>query len=185
MPELCYTSRMHYSFAQNALTMHEWSRPTARRIASIARSLNKTPVLCYAGMSGVAMATALELALVQLPKPIVTQMAYVRKRGEKSHGHPIEKSTVADALFDTDTHFYIYVDDFVTHGGTFAWVDKRLKGRITHICVSSYGCLTTLETCYRKMYKTKATGERKFELIYERPRDDNLLRSKLGLDDTN
>jgi len=68
--------------------------------------------LCYTGMSGIALATSVCMAL--RPHAIVPKMFYVRKDTEKSHGR---KNEMTDRELPMQTLF-IFIDDFISKGDT-------------------------------------------------------------------
>ena len=79
-------------------------------------------MLVYAGMSGVACATALALACFQQTGEQV-EMAYVRKDGEYSHGSAVESEVEWNMRkgFDAARRYtLVFVDDFISSGKTAA-----------------------------------------------------------------
>lgn len=90
-------------------------------------------MLCYQGMSGVACATALMLALFR-QTGITVEMAYVRKDGEYSHGTDIEtemKSTHWTGCSGEQEYTVIFVDDFISSGRTANITLRKLAEKIT------------------------------------------------------
>jgi hypothetical protein len=79
----------HYSLAQKPAKLKAWANKVAN---SIKEEGIFNPVLVYTGMSGIAGATALSLALNDLN--IKHGMAYIRKEHEQSHGEAIEFDVV-------------------------------------------------------------------------------------------
>jgi hypothetical protein len=156
----------HYSFGLNAKPLRNWAKRTAKVVAAESRELSKTPVFCYSGMSGVSIATALQMAMGQFKDRFVEpEMVYVRKSDEKSHGKAIENSFCDSYNFNPTlyhtSHFFIFVDDFITHGDTFARVDFALKEMISHICVSEYdeSSLSTARTRANRFIKSLVSAK--------------------------
>lgn len=156
----------HYSFAQTPRKLYAWAKVAAHAVREEAKALKKTPVLCYCGMSGTAMATAVEMAMAfRAKEECELGMIYVRKKGEKSHGSPVETSAGKACSFDPETHFFIFVDDFVCHGGTFEYVERKVReyaGDITHLLLSSYVSQETPITCQNKL---KGKNARQLKLL--------------------
>lgn len=115
----------HYSNAQIPRLLSTWAWASAQMLA---RRYGKggtqygveSPVLVYTGMSGVASATALVLAMERLPKSLqfAYGMAYIRKEHEKSHGQPVEFEWVNTSRGLREAQAVVFVDDFICLGTT-------------------------------------------------------------------
>ena len=123
----------HYSLAQNTKMLKVWA---ARMSLSVLDRGIYQPVLVYSGMSGIAAATALSIALDNIG--VQFGMIYVRKENEKSHGHVTEYEIPEG--FDSCT--YIFVDDFICEGDTRNWCESKLDGEkfSYHSLQKKYGC---------------------------------------------
>ena len=118
----------HYSKAHEPRLLSDWAEIKA---GAIIAAFNATPVskrqpplLCYSGMSGIAHATALSIALYRVSPRFRFGMAYVRKSGEKSHGITVESRTQGDYT----KYKPIFVDDFIDTGKTFKRVKQMISG---------------------------------------------------------
>lgn len=112
----------HYSNAQNTKDLNVWAESSAHTLIRNCNKKDFHPVLCYSGMSGVALATALSLALQRLDPYFKFDMMYVRKPNEDSHGGNIE---VTVGLFSGNQHkkaVGVFIDDFIEEGKTFRYV---------------------------------------------------------------
>lgn len=109
----------HYSLAQNTKKMKLWA--TGMSLSIFDKEV-ENPVLVYSGMSGVAAATALSIALDNIG--VEFGMIYVRKENEESHGEKIEYE-IPDRF---NSRTYIFVDDFIASGETRDWCESRLAG---------------------------------------------------------
>jgi len=110
----------HYSLAQKPAALSKWAREIVK---SFEFNEIKDPVLVYRGMSGIACATALSLALQE--KKINCSMIYVRKPEEISHGNPIEfygEGCIANEYCSKElvsiSGTLVFVDDFIVEGAT-------------------------------------------------------------------
>jgi orotate phosphoribosyltransferase-like protein len=112
------------------MTLAHWAKGAAMRLHLKFHSdnvnLRRVPFLGYSGMSGIAYATALRLALHDLYPTFPVEMVYVRKTGEKSHGAALEFST---AFSYHANRAAVFVDDFIDSGATFKHVRKAFRAR--------------------------------------------------------
>lgn len=110
----------HYSIAHNPEILSSWSLKAARNIYETFSDKNISTVLIYSGMSGIALATAVQLAYYhEFKKPL--QMIYVRKENEISHGNPVEFEYIHRYEYnDRSECNLIFVDDFIDSGATLA-----------------------------------------------------------------
>lgn len=123
----------HYSDAHNPKKLKAWAEKTATVLLPIIQA-SPTPVMfCYRGMSGVAVTTALSLALQNLREKKVKgftkirfEFAYVRKPGVESHGLDVECSQGYSGLSYKNYRF-ILVDDFIESGDTMSAVLKKIR----------------------------------------------------------
>lgn len=116
----------HYGHAMRILELSDNAREMAEAFRSFMSERGNQPVaICYRGMSGVATATALMLAILRTESedhavlPLIT-MVYVRKEGEKSHGFEVEfsKQDRKLPLSCLEGMALIFVDDFIDSGDT-------------------------------------------------------------------
>lgn len=115
----------HYSRAQRAKDLTTWAANAAASLARQFAVVDGTPVLCYSGMSGVALATALEIELYNNHPSFKFDMAYVRKVGERSHGQGVEHNI--RGIFRAGEHIGVFVDDMIDSGDTLRHVNGSLK----------------------------------------------------------
>lgn len=110
----------HYSPSQDPQRLHTWCVAAATEIEV---TIPDTPViLCYSGMSGIGMATALMMELTR--RKVNVGMIYVRKEKEDSHGGRVEvENVVTDRM---DKAALIFVDDFISLGGTIRRVQQGI-----------------------------------------------------------
>lgn len=127
----------HYSCSLDALQLNMRATQLAASIAilTLGEKTGALPILLYTGMSGIAGATAIAMALWR-DHQIEPGMMYVRKENEVSHGSPIERSEFN--MFQRRTRrdgreyvedipcFVIFVDDFVGTGATVERCKKAL-----------------------------------------------------------
>jgi hypothetical protein len=104
----------HYSLAMTPDVLSDWANKCAMGVRKIVRRRKVRPVFCYAGMSGVAHATALSMAY-QRRYGAEFGMIYVRKPNEKTHGQDIEHSL---SPVRNHTAMLVFVDDLVDGGNT-------------------------------------------------------------------
>jgi len=125
---LCTTT--HYSNAQNSAELLTWSRKQAGRMMEFYQGSVYRPVFVYCGMSGVAAATALSLALSQYSFDFM--LCYVRKDGEQSHGNRLEVGGMLKNQYEEQA---VFCDDFIQKGKTLSHcVDTVCKfGVSTHV----------------------------------------------------
>ena len=116
---------MHYSHAQTPLALTKWSRAMAKVLTKHYNKGSVIPVFVYTGLSGIATATALMMALSAQKDGIVFGMMYVRKDGEDSHGQKIEVNMSENTNLDIHdikqydkNHEFVFVDDFICKGET-------------------------------------------------------------------
>ncbi len=122
----------HYSDAHNPRKLKAWAEKTANVLLPIIQGSPTPLMFCYRGMSGVAVTTALSLALQNLREKKVKgftkirfEFAYVRKPNEKSHGVDVECSRGYYGL--RRPHRYILVDDFIDSGSTMTSILKKIR----------------------------------------------------------
>lgn len=116
----------HYSRAQQPGPLMKWSLDAAQELVlmfSAGEYKDFYPVLVYTGMSGIATATALSLAIGD--ERLRFGMMYVRKEGEKSHGTGVETCNVETNL----PIKFIFCDDFISNGDTCIRVFEKLMSR--------------------------------------------------------
>lgn len=118
---------MHYSNAMKTESLTEWAECAARKISEDEDIKEYTPVLAYRGMSGIASATALSIALHGIG--IEFEMFYVRKEGEKSHGESYEMSFFPSA---NQRFLIIFVDDFIVTGDTYHGVIDKVNRALAY-----------------------------------------------------
>lgn len=107
----------HYSIAQNVGVLSSWSRDSARNIHRTFSHDDNITALIYSGMSGIALATAVQLAYYsEYEKKL--QMIYVRKENEFSHGNAVEFNFIPYESGNNTNHNLIFVDDFIDTGDT-------------------------------------------------------------------
>lgn len=102
----------HYSLAQEPPMLIAWAREAAEKLIA-ATPEGSAPILCYSGMSGVAHATALSVALYNRGHTNFG-MVYARKENEKSHGAPVEKCI----SHVEGNRVLVFVDDLIDTGAT-------------------------------------------------------------------
>lgn len=67
------------------------SKRATRAVRKLYKPLRgRVPIFCYTGLSGIGAATALSLEMYRRNKDRRFGLIYVRKKGEQSHGHPVE-----------------------------------------------------------------------------------------------
>lgn len=114
----------HYSLAHAPIALSNWAKNMARVLSKryYAKGATTYPVFVYRGMSGITSATALLIAISQLPKAkqFSYGVMYCRKYTENTNGNR-----------QCETHFHdhgdasransemIFVDDFVCSGESF------------------------------------------------------------------
>lgn len=112
----------HYTPTQNPMELASTASHLAAQVAHhFKRHNGYRPALCYRGMSGVAVATAVMLAL-WTDHRIRAGMCYIRKRGEDSHGQPVEND-----LPGAGNYVGCFVDDFVSGGATMGKVIEACR----------------------------------------------------------
>lgn len=113
----------HYSLAQRPAELYNWANDSAKKLVKGMESDFKglTPVLVYAGLSGISHATALSMVL---HKRTPHFMFYRRKKHERAHGNErwehnipspdwrLQEATNIEGLF------LVFVDDLVSSGIT-------------------------------------------------------------------
>ena len=114
----------HYSYALTPDMLGSWASRKADAFYKYHERRKEEikygrPVLCYTGLSGIALATALSLELVRKYPRFKFDMVNVRKPGDKNHGHAIE---CTNASLD-DGDYLVFVDDFIDEGKTL----RRMK----------------------------------------------------------
>lgn len=114
----------HYSNVQDARILSHRANLWAHSILQKLQRRRTFPVIVYSGMSGIGGATALSLAFNQIDPNFKFGMMYVRKDGEGSHGSYIEMQ--CDENRECKGYNYIFVDDFICTGATFAWCMTRV-----------------------------------------------------------
>ena len=129
----------HYSCAMEAESLYSFASSAAECLIAEAEK-NAVDIsaftLCYSGMSGIALATAIQYELY-LQTGIGIGMIYARKEGEKSHGLGLEFTGKADK------GFLVFVDDLISSGETMErvinTVMKYFNGsyRYSYICLGS------------------------------------------------
>jgi hypothetical protein len=130
----------HYSLAQKPIEMMTQAKLWASAIRKWSRKNGSAiPIFMYSGMSGVASATALALALHRGDRknksPFQFGMMYVRKKGEKSHGEPVEhdlKQHADDQSF-WDRAVPVFVDDFICSGDTGRFVVEECANKLERL----------------------------------------------------
>lgn len=123
----------HYAPSQDPETLLDWANKSAD---AIIRELDCHVVLCYGGLSGTSMATALMLALHMKKYKHPVGMAYVRKPDEKSHGREVESNNIP-----RDPNVlcaWIFVDEQICSGDTFKRVNKGLVEHLMDISLSHW-----------------------------------------------
>lgn len=114
----------HYSNALNPQMLSEWANRAAAFLVDQWSQHNRgreLPVLCYRGMSGIASATALSVALATNHPRFSFGMLYLRKSGEQSHGNCCHYNTIGEgsnADYTRKQWHFVFVDDFICDGGT-------------------------------------------------------------------
>lgn len=120
----------HYSLAlQPVLLLARadiWAKELIGKCKKGRAKQKKIPILCYSGMSGVAAATALALALHTLNPKFKFHMAYVRKKHEDSHGNSVEHDLEHQTDTDWDESFLVFVDDFICSGDSRRYVVEKV-----------------------------------------------------------
>lgn len=119
----------HYSSAQDVIGL---SRVAKKMVTAIKRIIKKNdtrkhPVLLYAGMSGIAAATAISLELYR--QKIKHSMIYVRKKGERSHGQKVEHNLTIKTI--EKNGFICFIDDFIDSGTTYGRCIAQARVRFT------------------------------------------------------
>lgn len=118
-----YVGTNHYSFAQETLQLISHANDAAEMIMKdFPENGDKIPVLCYSGMSGIAHATAISIALQMRNVPF--GMVYVRKRNERTNSeHSVE---VNIPLLNGKTGIMVFVDDFISSAKTMVYVFLKI-----------------------------------------------------------
>lgn len=114
----------HYSNVQDPRILSVRASTWAHSLLQRLKRRRLFPVLVYSGMSGIGGATALSLEFNRIDPEFKFGMMYVRKDGESSHGSFVEIQT--DLNREAKNYCYIFVDDFVCTGATFAWCMTRI-----------------------------------------------------------
>lgn len=130
----------HYAPSQDPIQLSDFAFRTA---AQIRNELPATHImLCYRGMSGTSMATALMLALFQsgFPKDQLG-MVYVRKKNESSHGRSVEVHNLPDN--PSVKTAWIFVDELICSGETFRAVDDGLVKHAVKSYTDHWGTAST------------------------------------------
>lgn len=130
----------HYGMAMGApAALGAWAREAAKDLSFLLEELGDTergvavdPLLVYRGMSGVASATAMSLALCRVRVP--HGMAYVRKPGEKSHGKSVELSIPHRSAHQ----LLVFVDDLVASGDTREASTVAVMGELFEFKVATF-----------------------------------------------
>lgn len=99
------------------LLVKEFSKPKCK---------GYTPLLCYSGMSGTAIATSMSLSLAKNYEKFEFYMAYARKKNERSHGDTVEYSSAAS----NKNYMLVFVDDFISSGETFYYTIEKVVKKI-------------------------------------------------------
>lgn len=118
----------HYSAALNASALDETCTELAASIKRKSEETGLIPLLLYSGMSGIALATAISIALWRDHK-MEPMMMYVRKPDEDSHGSRVEssKGLFTQIKWNEEEHKHtkkdvrrlvVFVDDFICSGRT-------------------------------------------------------------------
>lgn len=129
-------SSTHYSYAQQPGILSKTAKQMAHEVVSLSKKkkTNNIPVLCYTGMSGVANATAVSLAIHDMYPEFEFYMAYVRKEGEHSHGRDdIEYSRSPSTWEMPYGTFAVFVDDLIDSGKTKKRVVEAIKHNLPRI----------------------------------------------------
>lgn len=106
----------HYSRAQDPESLYDWAKSLIKNCEEEGIDVARFRLL-YSGMSGVATATALSIAIYNHTAKTVG-MVYVRKEHEKSHGSPTENNI---SVYD-EPPILVFVDDFICDGNTINYV---------------------------------------------------------------
>jgi len=124
---MAMATHTHYGISMNAVDLRKWADQTAKDIVFTCEARKVTPIFLYSGMSGIASATALMLSL---PSDFQYGMAYVRKDNEDSHGCAVELAFV-DGPPTPNKCIFVFVDDFVCSGNTFAFTFRKYMLRFS------------------------------------------------------
>jgi len=146
----------HYSNVQNPETVgpcaEAWAKHLIKKLKPKTGEQKKYPVLVYTGMSGIGAATVLMMKLHGLDPDFKFGMMYVRKDHEDSHGTMIEHNTESGDGLKT---VYVFVDDFICGGGTYAramtavykqfhrGLVNKFKSRMTMVVLMNYSVENT------------------------------------------
>lgn len=104
----------HYSLSLNPGKLSRAAKHKAAQLVYKLRD-NEVPILIYRGMSGIAAATALSLALDTMGREC--GMIYVRKDNEYSHGNDNYERAMP-AICMGQVFVMVFVDDFCSSGRT-------------------------------------------------------------------
>ncbi len=108
----------HYSNAFKTPRLLKWADRMAASLAKLYEKRESRPIFTYSGMSGIATATALSLAIARSNNPFCYGMMYVRKEYEQCHGSPIEYDFNFDEYYIGSNGDFVFVDDFIRSGTT-------------------------------------------------------------------
>jgi uracil phosphoribosyltransferase len=109
----------HYGESMDPHHMMTWAARVAEHFEEKHRVI---PILVYRGMSGIATATHLSVALEN--RDINHGMIYVRKDEERSHGSDIERRNLPAA---DDKYIFVFCDDFVCGGDTLRQTMRKCQ----------------------------------------------------------
>lgn len=102
----------HYSPAQLTENLAKWAQKTAKKLP-----MDRPYLMIYSGMSGVALATALSLAMARVKK-LDFAMMYVRKSTESAHSGKQDQISYPSHSRREDRTL-LFVDDLIDSGDTF------------------------------------------------------------------
>lgn len=112
----------HYAPSQDVIRLRVFGKLVSDLIKKQAEKENASPVLVYAGYSGAALATAVQLAYYEATEERIA-MFYVRREDEKSH-HGARPESNFDVTPSAKL-MPVFVDDIISSGVTFRRVMRE------------------------------------------------------------
>lgn len=109
-------SRSHYGSSMNPFHMKSNAIGVAKRLVEMYP--DKQFVFCYRGMSGVANATTLVLAMIDVDPSKVLGMIYVRKPEERTNSCHRQEFSFSSDTFSVQDAVLVFVDDFICTSDT-------------------------------------------------------------------
>lgn len=144
----------HYSWAQSASKLDMFAQIHCKNLMNHFCEKNVHVVLCYTGLSGTALCTALMMEIYKKNKKRKNKlnytMMYVRKENEESHGSDIEEGNWDEtslSLYEISQKKeikFVFVDDFIDTGSTLRKMVRIIKKNTNINMTFSVCCLQSM-----------------------------------------